>query len=225
MAVSIGTVIALIKALGGKPDAATIVQAVNDWLDDHPEATTTVEDGSITKAKLATALAALIDGKQDAPAAPGTAGQVFSLNSNLDPVWANPGGGGGGAVDDVQLFNGTSIVFGGVATIPQAGESAYGVVKKGDSLIVEETVTGATPSITGVANHRYICGEVETLTITAPASGIIDVVFESGSTPTVLTVDSGIKWANGFDPMNLDADTTYELNIMDGELGVAGSWT
>ena len=29
-----------------------IADAVDDWLDDHPEATTTVADGSITKAKL-----------------------------------------------------------------------------------------------------------------------------------------------------------------------------
>ena len=88
-----------------------------------------------------------------------------------------------------------------------------------------ESVSGTTPSITGVSGHRYICGEVATLTITAPASGIIDVVFESGSTPTVLTVDSGIKWANGFDPSSLEANTTYEINILDGEFGVVGEWT
>lgn len=39
------------------PDADDrIVDAVDDWLDDHPEATTTVQDGSITKAKLDTSL-------------------------------------------------------------------------------------------------------------------------------------------------------------------------
>ena len=45
-----GKTIALIKALGGNIDPAQIEQSVADWLDDHPEATTTVEDGSITKA-------------------------------------------------------------------------------------------------------------------------------------------------------------------------------
>ena len=44
--------IALIKALAPKVDPAIIEQAVSDWLDEHPEATTTVEDGSITEAKL-----------------------------------------------------------------------------------------------------------------------------------------------------------------------------
>lgn len=33
-----------------------ISEAVGDWLDAHPEATTTVEDGSVTKAKLASSM-------------------------------------------------------------------------------------------------------------------------------------------------------------------------
>ena len=99
------------------------------------------------------------------------------------------------------------------------------------ALPTTQTVSGSTPSITGVADTRYICGECSTLAITAPASGMIDVQFESGSTATVLTVTSAktgvsaIKWANGFDPTSLDASTTYELNILDGEYGVACSWT
>lgn len=35
--------------------------AVDEWLDDHPEATTTVEDGAISKAKLNNALQAVVD--------------------------------------------------------------------------------------------------------------------------------------------------------------------
>lgn len=38
---------------GGDVDPAVIEAAVRDWLDDHPEATTTVADGSITTAKFA----------------------------------------------------------------------------------------------------------------------------------------------------------------------------
>jgi hypothetical protein len=34
-----------------------------------------------------------------------------------------------------------------------------------------------------------------------------------------------MKWANGFDPTSLEADTVYEINVMDGCLGVAGLWT
>lgn len=49
----IGKIIALVKALAPGVDPSAIEQAVSDWLDDHPEATTTVEDGSITEEKLA----------------------------------------------------------------------------------------------------------------------------------------------------------------------------
>lgn len=51
-----GKIIALAKAVGARPDPEDVKQNVEDWLDDHPEATTTVEDGSITRAKLASGL-------------------------------------------------------------------------------------------------------------------------------------------------------------------------
>ena len=246
-------------------------------------------------------LLSAINGKQDAPETAGTAGQVLSLDSNLDPVWTTPQG-GGGAVDDVQI-NGTSIVNQGTANIPIANTNGVGVVKvnssyglscyangilsiispndkvvkagasqtiaitptvqhksafyglakaAGDSTqssssnavgnytedaksAISEmlngavSVSGTTPSITAKAGVRYVCGEVSTLTIVVPSSGCIDVTFTSGSTATVLTVTPPtgmtMKWANGFDPTALEANTTYEINIMDGCLGVAGSWT
>lgn len=90
------------------------------------------------------------------------------------------------------------------------------------------SVTGTTPTITALSGIRYVCGEVSTLDITLPSSGIVDVVFQSGSTATVLTITpptgQTLKWANGFDPSSLDANTTYEINIADG-LGVGVGWT
>lgn len=90
------------------------------------------------------------------------------------------------------------------------------------------TVSGTTPIIIAQSGIQYICGEVTTLDITLPASGCIDVVFESGSIPTVLTIipptGVAVKWVNGFDPISLKANVTYEVNIKDG-LGVAGAWT
>ena len=240
-----------------------------------------------------------INAKQDAPETAGTAGQVLSLDSNLDPVWTTPQSGGG--VSDVQV-NGTSVVSQGVANVPVAGSSTLGVIKIGNGLILNssnqiqvdpagdsqikagtassafitpyrqeksvfyglakaagadmkdissttvgvypeaqksaisemlngaETVSGTTPSITAKAGVRYICGEVATLSITAPESGCADVVFESGSTATVLTVTSAkagvtaIKWADGFDPNNLAVNATYWLKIIDGEYGTATAW-
>lgn len=51
----------LSKVKDNKPTDAQVEQAVNDWLDDHPEATTTVQDGSITKAKLDSNLQGTVD--------------------------------------------------------------------------------------------------------------------------------------------------------------------
>lgn len=109
-----------------------------------------------------------------------------------------------------------------VGVYPEAQKSAIHEMLSGSI-----TVTGTTPTINALPGLRYICGEVSTLTVNLPASGCVDVQFESGSTPTVLTVvpASGqtVKWANGFDPDTLDADTTYEINVADG-LGVCGAW-
>lgn len=58
--ISLGLVMALVEEATGA-DPAVIEQAVQDWLDDHPEATTTVADGSITEQKLAAAVAAKIN--------------------------------------------------------------------------------------------------------------------------------------------------------------------
>ena len=99
--------------------------------------------------------------------------------------------------------------------------------------VVEEvtktvTVTGTTPTITGVANTRYVCGEVSTLSITPPVSGIIDVLFTSGSSVALLTVTPPVgetmRWPSGFDPTSLETNTVYEISIMDGVYGLYASW-
>lgn len=110
---------------------------------------------------------------------------------------------------DVKV-NGVSVVSSGVASISQPKV---------------ETVSGSTPSITAVADTRYECGEVATLSITPPQTGCIDVVFTSGSTPTVLTVPNTVKFPAWFDPTDLSANTTYEINILNGTLGVVMAWT
>ena len=111
-----------------------------------------------------------------------------------------------------------------VGTYPETQKSAISQM-----LSAPETVSGSTPSITAKAGIRYVCGECSTLDITLPASGIVDVVFESGSTATVLTVTpptgvTAVLWPDGFDPTSLDADTIYEINILDGKLAEVGKW-
>lgn len=59
----IGATVALIKALAPKEDPAVIQQAVEDYLEAHPEIS--VADGSITEEKLAEDVAGILDDLQD----------------------------------------------------------------------------------------------------------------------------------------------------------------
>ena len=131
------------------------------------------------------------------------------------------------AIEDLEAgsLSALGATAGQVPVADGLGSWAWGAQAGGTQTI---QVQGTTPVITAVANKQYICGEVATLDITLPASGCIDVVFESGSTPTVLTstppTGVTVKWANGFDTTALEANTTYEINIKDG-LGVGAAWT
>lgn len=60
----VGMAVGLIKALGS-PDPTVIEGAVADWLDEHPEATTTVEDGAISYSKLDSSLKETVDDVAD----------------------------------------------------------------------------------------------------------------------------------------------------------------
>lgn len=91
------------------------------------------------------------------------------------------------------------------------------------SIPLIEEVSGSTPTIVGIPNVRYICGEVSLLTITPPAAGSIVVRFSTGSS-TTLTVPNTVKWPAWFDATNLDTDTTYEIIITDGVYGGVMSW-
>lgn len=92
-----------------------------------------------------------------------------------------------------------------------------------DSCFVQ-TVSGTTPSIAAEPNIRYICGEVSTIDITAPATGTIDIIFTSGTTAAVLTVTSTVKWPAWFDATALEPNTIYELLITDATYGSVMTW-
>ena len=90
--------------------------------------------------------------------------------------------------------------------------------------VFDEIVTGTAPVITGVGNHRYLCGEVATIDITPPATGTIDVIFTSGTTAAVLTLPSTVKMPDWFDATALETEKVYEINITDGVYGAVMSW-
>lgn len=106
-----------------------------------------------------------------------------------------------------------------VGIYPEAQKSAIS-----DMLNAPESKSGTTVSITAKSGIRYVCGEVATLDIVVPASGLFEVDFESGSAATVLTTTGAtVTWPNWFDPTDLEADTLYEISIQDGK-GLVASW-
>lgn len=92
----------------GLPTDAQTAQAVTDWLDEHPEATTTVEDGSITEAKLNSALAKKV------------------INAYITPQ--SFGAVGDGVADDTAAFE-SFLDSDGVKFVPKGDYLVNGTVK------------------------------------------------------------------------------------------------
>ena len=107
---------------------------------------------------------------------------------------------------------------------PQAKAAIQSMLGVNPGVCFVETVSGTTPTITGEANVRYICGEVTSISITPPVSGTIDVRFTSGTTPTVLTLPGTVIFPSGVDLTMLDASTVYEIMITDGVYGGVMTW-
>lgn len=84
-------------------------------------------------------------------------------------------------------------------------------------------VTGSAVTLTARAGVRYLCGTLSSLTLTPPASGLCEVVFTSGTTPTILTLPSGVAMPDWW--TDTEANRTYDLMIADGARGAVMSWT
>lgn len=79
---------------------------------------------------------------------------------------------------------------------------------------VRNTISSATPTITPADNNIYICGTVTDLTIDSfPATGMWSIVFVSGATAT--STDFPVT-LNGLDDFVPEANTRYEINVLDG---------
>lgn len=75
--------IAIAIAKKNKPTPEQVESAVNTWLDDHPEATTTVEDGSITMAKLDGIVRGAVEDVADLKSAISNSGLVIETDAEF----------------------------------------------------------------------------------------------------------------------------------------------
>lgn len=92
----------------------------------------------------------------------------------------------------------------------------------GNNGMIVSRLSGTDPVISMQPNCRYICGEVSSISITAPAVGISNVRFISGTSVSVLT-STDIIWPEWFDPTALDTSTVYEITVSDG-YGSIATW-
>ena len=102
-----------------------------------------------------------------------------------------------------------------------AEETVSRWINEENDRVVIMQVGGMNPKINATSNTVYLCGELLSLEFNPCADGVCDIVFSSGTTPTLLTLPETVKMPNGFAVLE---NRTYEINIMNGIYGVATSW-
>ena len=92
----------------------------------------------------------------------------------------------------------------------------------------DATITISDSAVTIAARRgvSYICSasSLTSLTFTPCASGLCEVRFKSGTTPTALTVPDTVKWPSWFNPSSLAASVTYDIMVKDGVFGAVMKW-
>ncbi len=124
------------------------------------------------------------------------------------------------AAGDITQSSSSNAVGTYTDSAKTAIKQMFGVKDDYDSFV--EEVSGTDPVITGKPSYRYNCGELYTLSITPPASGTMDIIFTSGTTPTVLTLPNTVKMPDWW--AGIETNTTYEMCITDGTYCGVMSW-
>lgn len=140
----------------GSIDPQDIADAVDDWLDEHPEATTTVQDDSITTAKLASDLKEiveyknLINPKTLTVGRMGNDGSISDLNSyrTSDYILAEPG---------TYVLGRVNLLSGEVLAPDYCGYGLFNLDKTfiANSRVYQQYTTATTITIT-ITNKCYI---------------------------------------------------------------------
>lgn len=88
-------------------------------------------------------------------------------------------------------------------------------------------VSGTSATINALEGACYVCGELTALTFKPAVNGLCEVIFESGTTPTALTISKAISshtihmppWWTG-----VEASKTYDIVVRNGELVGVSVW-
>ena len=173
---------------------SVIRDEVNDWLDDHPEATTTVEDGVVSYAKLDSSLQESVD-------------KIDVIASEINPL--NPL-----QIDGVVIADGTDLME--IAEVTLGGyysKSAQDTVKWNDSDSYNAAKIKAKPgTYTANANIRFtICVDSSDNILYYSSSNITTFAAPSDTAYIYVSVSTAL-WSSfkiGYGPLTPSA-TKYE---------------
>lgn len=186
---TLGAALGIMRANPASEQAIT--EAVEDWLDDHPEATTTVQDGSITKAKLDNNLQGKVDELDSVKSA---------LEEEIDIARVS-------SLDSTVLAKGSAIEAVGIPVYVDdvSQYAAYGIVEKGWYVFARvaapagESVTAQT-AVTGAAGYIATVGEDH-----------VDVAVRFDT--TAQSVPVAIKWGKATDHFIFKASDLAVRNL------------
>ena len=178
--------------------------------------------GTVTTLEPTQPATATITGTPEAPV----------LNLGIPKGAKGDPGQGGGSVDSVNGQTGAVVLDAGDLEFDDSETYASGsvgaelsaqknAISQKETKTTYTTLSGTTVTQTGEDHMMYLCGELATLSFTAPQTGITAIRFSSGTTATVVTL-TGITMPD--DWTGAEASTTYEINVLNG-LGVWQSWT
>lgn len=158
----------------------------------------------------------LLNAKQDTL----TAGTNITIDAN-NVISAT--GGGGGTVDTAMSDSSTNAVQNRV--IKSYIDTGLGTKQSTTTITTNTTDTDITLTVADNTEYRYT-QELDSIDLTMPNGDFIaSIVFESGSTATVMTYDSGIKWSGDDVVMGFfvpTADKTYNIVLWYDGINING---
>lgn len=191
----------IVEVIGDGDPSEVIGEHVDAWLDNHPEATTTVEDGAITAPKINStlwdkllvseeasgAVASFDDGADDVP--------VSSLKVALEPIQLGSGDPSPSNIRPIIASNGFNLLELSNATNPNRSSFSY-------SVETAEEVTASKTASGGVFVARYVLHIPSDGNYAITSSGLTNFyvysdelwgtqVYGNKNTPTTLSFTAG----------------------------------
>ena len=152
---------------------------------------------------------------------------VYTFDSTPTAGSTNPVTSGGvyTAIQGIDRYTFDNVPTQGSSNIVTSG-SIYTAIKDvsddlSDQSVKEVTISDTAPVITAAENTRYICGTVQSLSFTPSVSGLCEVIFTTGATVPTVTFPATVKMPDWYE---VEANTTYEISILNGIYGAVMSW-